>query len=56
LVVAGPKLSLASVYDGKLPPKKTTMVNNAPRTASDAGGVGDSTISAVESLIATTTR
>ena len=56
-VVAGPKLSLASLYDGRLPPKNTTMVNNAPRTARDAGGEGDSTTAVVvESLIATTTR
>ena len=53
-VVAGPKLSLASLYAGKLPPKNTTIVSNVARTASVAGGDGGPTSVVIGSLIATT--
>lgn len=53
LVVAGPKLSLANLYAGKLPPKNTTMVSSVARTASDAGCDGLPTTVVVDSLIAT---
>ena len=52
--MAGPKLSLASLYAGRLPPKNTTMVSSVARTASVAGSEERrSTTAAVGSLIAT---
>ena len=53
LVVAGPKLSLASLYAGRLPPKNTTIVSNVARTASVAGCEGGPTTAVIGSLIAT---
>ena len=54
LVVAGPKLSLANLYAGRLPPKNSTIASSVTRTITDGGSVDcGTTTSVVVSLIAT---